>query len=189
MSQVYPTTVLRGHEAEVQSVDFIEGGTALLSGDSAGSARCWDLASARATVTAAHPSSAGLTRIRQVPTEQRVVTQGRDGEVKLWQLRGDGSLLAEGALLHTQSYHFCGFAIAARPSSAGTGGGGAGLAHAIAVASPGNMSVDVWDLRGGMRAVEIAGAKETGMSMSLCLPAAAPHLVVAGCAPLCVLLR
>lgn len=114
-----PKTVLRGHRAEVMAVRFVEasgwsstepGLPRLLSAAADGEVRLWSLRTRRPLASvAAHPGNSILSV--QAISGARVLTQGRDGFVRLWDAN-DG---LRGPLLQltTRCYNFCQFACSA----------------------------------------------------------------------------
>jgi WD40 repeat protein len=98
-----PSTVLRldartgaamdkpaGHRAPITVLRFSKDGTALLSGDAAGTWKRWAVASGQETLSATEPDGAILD-IRLTPDEH-VLTQHEDDSVRQW--RPDGKLLS-----------------------------------------------------------------------------------------------
>ncbi|KAI9690631.1 MAG: hypothetical protein M1820_009962 [Bogoriella megaspora] len=86
-SAAQPVYVLRGHRSAIHSLTFLRHNSRLLSGDADGWAVLWTLASKRpAAVWKAHEGAVlGLVRWG----DERVISQGRDGKVIVWQLKSD----------------------------------------------------------------------------------------------------
>ena len=89
-----PTTVLRGHRSEVTSVRFApwadaRGQPTLLSGSGDGELRAWSLRTHRSVVTIAAHSGKALIGIHALGGG-RIITQGRDGFVRIWDLERSG---------------------------------------------------------------------------------------------------
>ncbi|KAG2435047.1 hypothetical protein HYH02_012044 [Chlamydomonas schloesseri] len=119
MADVDPHHVLRGHFGEVQSLSFLSE-QRLFSGDFNGEVHLWDLSSCRAEYTGRlHDTNAGVLHLACLPSYGALVSQGRDGCVKVWALDQTGvpdrpEPLHEAA---TGSFNFCRFAVWA-PGSA-----------------------------------------------------------------------
>ncbi|KAE8895736.1 hypothetical protein PF005_g2194 [Phytophthora fragariae] len=109
-----PLGVLRGHGAPVNSVGFLSAST-VVSGAGDGAVKIWDLRSRRelASNPAAH-SKAGVlhsTALRgSAASEQKFVTQGRDGYVKLWDAQSLSPSAQPMAKFYCGSYSFTKFA-------------------------------------------------------------------------------
>ncbi|KAL4448292.1 hypothetical protein ABPG75_005511 [Micractinium tetrahymenae] len=89
-----PQAVLRGHRGEVQALDFDEDERCLVSGDSLGEVRVWDLQDLRpAAIRRLHPLSGGILSLRLFRSAGRRLlgTQGRDGATMLWACNGTGA--------------------------------------------------------------------------------------------------
>lgn len=79
-----PVYILRGHASAVNSLLFLRGNLRLLSGDSSGFIVLWDLTIKRPTaVWKAHGE--GIIGIDGW-TDGRILTQGRDGKIRVWSL-------------------------------------------------------------------------------------------------------
>ncbi|KAL3137617.1 hypothetical protein ABBQ38_004894 [Trebouxia sp. C0009 RCD-2024] len=109
-----PSSVLRGHRADVQALCCHPDRALLYSGDSAGEAKAWDLTTERATWSQRlHPNEAGVTALHIAgPDCARLLSQGRDGTIKSWALSAEG--LPSRTPLHlieTGSYNFCRMAV------------------------------------------------------------------------------
>ncbi|KNC87632.1 hypothetical protein SARC_00263 [Sphaeroforma arctica JP610] len=82
---------LRGHEAGVQALAFsaYNSTTTLASGDANGEIRIWDLDRRRASHTFdAHAGKGVLSITGYEANDYRLVSQGRDESVKIWDLHG-----------------------------------------------------------------------------------------------------
>ena len=157
-----PETVLRGHAGDAQCLDFAEQDNILLSGDSFGSVRVWNLDSARSQATQAHDEDAGVTQV--CVASDAVITQGRDGRVLQWQMGEDGRLLAAHEVLPAGCYHFCKCAA----PRAGKGGINSTLGHRIvAVAGDDNKGVRVVDRRSSEDCFAARGSDQCGMTMCI----------------------
>jgi WD40 repeat protein len=170
-----PETVLRGHTGEVQAVTYANHDACLVSGDASGTVRVWGLDSARSQATLAHAEDAGVTQV--CVASDNVLTQGRDGEVKLWKMHPDGSLSAGRNVLHTRCYHYCKCCIPHGNRAGDTLG-----QHTVAVAGEDNKGIRVVDWRTSRDQLVIAGCPDHGISMSLDLPDTRQPLLLSGCA-------
>lgn len=109
-----PLGVLRGHGAPVNSVGFLSAST-IVSGAGDGAVKIWDLKSRRelAMNPTAH-SNAGVLHTAALrgaaASEQKFVTQGRDGFVKLWDTQAFGAAAEPLAKFYCRSYSFTKFA-------------------------------------------------------------------------------
>ena len=172
-----PETVLRGPAGDAQCLEFAGNDNLLLSGDSFGSVRVWNVESARSQPTQAHNEDAGVTQV--CVASDAVITQGRDGRVLQWQLGVDGSLLAAREVLPTGCYHFCKCAV----PRAGQGGINSSLGHNIvAVAGEDNKGVRVVDTRSSEDCFTACGSDHGGMTMCIELLDTQQPLLLAGCA-------
>lgn len=172
---VPPETVLRGHKGEVQCLEFTEKDTVLLSGDSTGSVRVWNIDSARSQPTTAHNEDAGITQVRAV--SDIILTQGRDGAVKKWGLGNDGMLLACQDVLPASSYHYCKFAV---PKAGGRQFSTSLGPHVAAVAGHDNKGVRMVDWRTSEQCLSVTGSDMLGMTMCIELLDANQPLVLVG---------
>ena len=116
-----PLGVLRGHGAPVNSVSFLSAST-IVSGAGDGAVKIWDLKSRRelATNDAAH-SQAGVLHVAALrgtaASEQKVVTQGRDGFVKLWDVHSFDAARDPLTTFSCASHSFTKFATLRWPST------------------------------------------------------------------------
>ncbi|UIZ20557.1 hypothetical protein KXD40_001470 [Peronospora effusa] len=115
-----PLGVLRGHGAPVNSVSFLSAST-IVSGAGDGAVKIWDLKSRRelATNVVAH-SHAGVLHAAALrgaaASEQKFVTQGRDGLVKLWDVQSFDAATDPLATFYCASHSFTKFATLRWPS-------------------------------------------------------------------------
>ncbi|GMF16911.1 unnamed protein product [Phytophthora fragariaefolia] len=121
-----PLGVLRGHGAPVNSVSFLSAST-IVSGAGDGAVKVWDLRSRRELTTnpTAH-SKAGVlhaTALREpAASEQKFVTQGRDGFVKLWDAQSFSVSAEPISEFYCGSYSFTKFATLRWPGDGDTAG-------------------------------------------------------------------
>lgn len=121
-----PDYCLRAHSAPVTCLRFVGAATrlALASGDTDGEFKLWDLVLQRPVIEWA-ASTEGLLEIHEHAGGRELLTQARDGRVKLW----DMERIASGATpdaslsrsLHTDAFHFTRCAVANRRSTTSQG--------------------------------------------------------------------
>jgi WD40 repeat protein len=172
---IAPETVLRGHSGEVQCLSFGDQDTVLLSGDSFGSVRVWNMDSARSQPTHAHNEDSGVTQVYLV--SDAVLTQGRDGAVKQWRLGQDGSLLAPRDVVLPGCYHYCKFAV---PRASQRGLSSDIGQNVIALAGEDNKGVKIVDWRAAEECLSICGSEQHGMTMCIEIPGTEQPLILVG---------
>lgn len=172
--RLLPETILRGHAGEAQSLNFAHDDKLLLCGDSTGSVRVWDLQTARtATAVHAHSEDAGVLQVRSRGAD--VITQGRDGEICLWDLASDSSLQRIRSICKEEWYNFCKCCLPRCSTSNEL------HRHSLAAAGMGNKGVQILDWREGGPVLHCHSEEDHGMTMCLDIPDLAQPTVLAGC--------
>ena len=92
-----PLCALRAHGGDVQATVLSPCGTLLYSGDSEGDLRVWDVDDRR-TVSCfkAHPSEGGVLGLYLSFEQKELLSQGREGTLKLWMLSESGREVVDG---------------------------------------------------------------------------------------------
>ena len=163
-----PEFFMRGHKTDVTACSFARataitawqdpktGAPHVLSGSADGEVRVWSLFSHQPIVTGAAHSGASVLTVEAL-IGGRLLTQGRDGFVRVWDCRGDSTLDKPLLELPSESYNFC--QAAASDALAGSnmfdGDGDAttaapatsGGAPLLAMANADAQRLHVWDLR------------------------------------------
>lgn len=174
-----PVAVLRGHRASVTDVCFHPTKNVLFSGSTDGEFRMWDTLQRR-TISSSwvHSAAHGIISITAAG-DDRVISQGRDGAIKLWDFGEAGLSRSPLTTIKTNSYHFCKLSLFNKPKNHDKteikleGGSDAGGRNYVAVAGEDLSAVEIWDVDTAQKLVKLPpfsmdhASKSRGMCMAV----------------------
>ena len=99
-----PVTVLRGHEKSVTSICLFNSDH-ILSGSEDGNMKFWNLHKNKEIASVQAHGGGILSLDKLSGTSNRIISYGRDGIVKIWDVR-PSDITLEGQIF-TESIHFC----------------------------------------------------------------------------------
>ncbi|KAL7151818.1 hypothetical protein ABFS83_04G056400 [Erythranthe nasuta] len=156
-----PAAVLRGHRASVTDICFHPSKNILFTGSADGELRIWDTLQHR-TISSSwvHSAAHGVISIAAAE-ENRVITQGRDGAIKNWDI-GEGTAISRTPLttIKTNSYHFCKLSLINNNHNNNN--------NHVVVAGEDLSAVEIWDINKAEKLVKLSSSNSSrGMCMAV----------------------
>lgn len=162
-----PVAVLRGHRASVTDACFHPSKNILFTGSADGELRIWDTLQHR-TISSSwvHSAAHGIITIAAAGDENRVISQGRDGTIKNWDIGEGGISRTPLATIKTNSYHFCKLSLIneARATIDPTE-----PSNYVAIAGEDLSVVEIWDVNSAEKLIKLShdSTKSRGMCMAV----------------------
>ncbi|KAL3647596.1 hypothetical protein CASFOL_008564 [Castilleja foliolosa] len=162
-----PVSILRGHRASITDVCFHPSKYILFTGSADGELRVWDTLQHR-TISSSWVHSAAHGIISVVANdENRVITQGRDGTIKYWDIEEGGLSRNPLATIKTNSYHFCKLSSLngthAKIQESDVKG-----SNYVAIAGEDLSVVEIWDVNNAKKLMKLHdNTKSRGMCMAV----------------------
>lgn len=164
-----PVAVLRGHRASVTDLCFHPLKNILFSGSTDGELRIWDTLQNRTTSSSwVHSAAHGIISVVS-SGDNRVISQGRDGTVKLWDVGEAGLSRSPVSMIKTNSYHFCKLSLLNAEIMPTEVSGSVVSASCVATAGQDLSVVEIWDVNNGEKIVTLPyhSTKSRGMCMAV----------------------
>ncbi|XP_065874349.1 protein DECREASED SIZE EXCLUSION LIMIT 1 [Euphorbia lathyris] len=184
-----PVAILRGHRASVMDVSFHPSRPILFTGSADGELRIWDVVQHRTiSSTWVHSAAHGIISVASssLAGNDKVISQGRDGTVKLWDIQEGGLSRLPEITIETNSYHFCKLSLVKKPKAGIGQDEGSSTSEennhiegpkCVAIAGEQSSEVEIWDLNTAERISRLAenfssgspviSARKRGMCMAV----------------------